>query len=345
MPPTICVGSIFQPRPAIARRAPPSTCFAPRWGGDAVLTLGPFTNVAEALRADPSLAGHAGPVVSMAGAIDVPGNAPGGVAEFNVWIDPTAAKEVLDALSVTLVPLDATNRVPTTTFFLDALHRHRTTRETRAAYALLKDNPQIPVGQYFFWDPLAATLFTQPELASFEDATVLVTVSADAGNGWISRWDRGVAVRIASAVTDPLAFERGFLSTLACEVVTDVRPAPDATITFDGTTCAFRTQGVLASGSRTFVFRNAANRTRGRRGRRVRERHDLCDLLAVLGPPGSSIREAPPSVTVLASTQAEGGATSYLAVDATTPNVAAVCGYQHGRSIRVWPGGAATVHR
>ena len=65
----------------------------------------------------------------MAGAIDVDGNTPNGVAEYNVWVDPLAAKEVIEGMPVTLVPLDATDDVPFTTFFVDSLARAR--REPR----------------------------------------------------------------------------------------------------------------------------------------------------------------------------------------------------------------------
>ena len=103
--------------------------------GDATLiTLGPFTNIAEALRTDPGLASRVPAVVSMAGAIDVAGNTPNGVAEYNVWVDPLAAKEVIEGMPVTLVPLDATDDVPFTTFFVDALAEHAVSPEARAAH-------------------------------------------------------------------------------------------------------------------------------------------------------------------------------------------------------------------
>lgn len=49
-----------------------------------MLDLPRVDRVAEALRADPGLASRVPAVVSMAGAIDVAGNTPGGVAEYNV---------------------------------------------------------------------------------------------------------------------------------------------------------------------------------------------------------------------------------------------------------------------
>ena len=73
--------------------------------GDATLiTLGPLTNVAEAPRVDPGLADRVPEMISMAGAIDVGGNTPAGVAEYNVWVDPVAARELIERMNVTLAP-------------------------------------------------------------------------------------------------------------------------------------------------------------------------------------------------------------------------------------------------
>ena len=184
--------------------------------GDATLiTLGPLTNVAEALRADPGLAARVPAFVAMAGAIDAGGNTPNGVAEYNVWVDPLAAKEVVEGMDVTLVPLDATDDVPFTPFFADVLAEHRSTPEAEAAHRIIEANQDIFLATgYSFWDTLATALVFRPELATWEEAPVLVTASQDAGAGWIDRWDEGAPVRFASAVPDPLAFEREYLSVL-----------------------------------------------------------------------------------------------------------------------------------
>jgi len=96
--------------------------------------------VAEAIRADPVLATQVPRVVAMAGAVETLGNAPNRVAEYNVWIDALAAKEVIEAMPVELVPLDASNFVHTNPFFVDALGRHLATPAARAIHALLVDN-------------------------------------------------------------------------------------------------------------------------------------------------------------------------------------------------------------
>lgn len=61
-----------------------------------LLTLGPLTNIALALRLDPDFFKNIKKLVMMAGAVDGRGNT-SALAEFNVWADPEAAKIVFDA--------------------------------------------------------------------------------------------------------------------------------------------------------------------------------------------------------------------------------------------------------
>jgi inosine-uridine nucleoside N-ribohydrolase len=68
-----------------------------------VLTLGPMTNLADTLRCRPELARRLETVYAMGGALFVSGNvafggrADKGVAEWNVYVDPTAAQMVIDS--------------------------------------------------------------------------------------------------------------------------------------------------------------------------------------------------------------------------------------------------------
>ncbi len=76
---------------------------ADRVDGLRILTLGPMTNLADALEAHPGLKERLESVYAMGGALYVPGNlAFGGppdnrVAEWNIYVDPTAAQQVIDA--------------------------------------------------------------------------------------------------------------------------------------------------------------------------------------------------------------------------------------------------------
>lgn len=84
-----------------------------------IFVSGPCTNLAQALRLDPGISGNIAAVYIMGGAVYVPGNiadllpdSGNIVAEWNIYADPQAAKEVFEAgLDVYLVPLDATSEI------------------------------------------------------------------------------------------------------------------------------------------------------------------------------------------------------------------------------------------
>lgn len=84
-----------------------------------ILVSGPSTNLAQALRLNPGIRDNIAAVYIMGGAVHVPGNIDdllqntnNTVAEWNIYADPQAAKEVFESgLDVYLVPLDATNLV------------------------------------------------------------------------------------------------------------------------------------------------------------------------------------------------------------------------------------------
>jgi inosine-uridine nucleoside N-ribohydrolase len=77
-----------------------------------LVTLGPLTNLAMALRLEPDLVrARVERHVAMGGNLDQPGNT-GPHSEFNIWCDPEAADEVLRAgLGTELVGLDVTRQL------------------------------------------------------------------------------------------------------------------------------------------------------------------------------------------------------------------------------------------
>jgi purine nucleosidase len=95
--------------------------------GSTLLTLGPMTNIALAVRQDPGAAAQAGGFVFMGGSARLGGNArPAG--EANVAHDPLAASEALSAAWATapvMVGLDVTHRatLQASEFYLLAEHR------------------------------------------------------------------------------------------------------------------------------------------------------------------------------------------------------------------------------
>ncbi len=106
-----------------------------------VITLGPLTNIALALRADPGLTSKIKMLYAMAGAVRVNGNEPiHQRAEWNVYIDAAAASAVLrSGVPMTMVPLDASDNVPVTTFVRDAVQAHPRTAALRVVGTMLRD--------------------------------------------------------------------------------------------------------------------------------------------------------------------------------------------------------------
>lgn len=82
-----------------------------RPGEITLVAVGPLTNVAVALMRQPALPKLFKEVVVMGGAFREAGNT-SALAEFNIFVDPEAAKMVFEAgFPLTIVPLDATRQV------------------------------------------------------------------------------------------------------------------------------------------------------------------------------------------------------------------------------------------
>jgi pyrimidine-specific ribonucleoside hydrolase len=74
-----------------------------------IVAVGPLTNVALALRADPELASMVPSIVIMGGSLSGGNMTP--AAEFNLYVDPEAARIVFDAnIPLTMVGLDVTRK-------------------------------------------------------------------------------------------------------------------------------------------------------------------------------------------------------------------------------------------
>lgn len=155
-----------------------------RAGATTVLALGPLTNVADAMAEDPGLAEEVDRIVAMAGAVSVPGNVQSqGVlpaSEWNVYIDPEAAQAVLDSgVTLELVPLDATSDLPLDAAFAEATMALPASPAASIAQELLIEAPFTWRGGTFsLWDPLAAVLLLEPELAEVDDTQIRIGLGA-----------------------------------------------------------------------------------------------------------------------------------------------------------------------
>jgi inosine-uridine nucleoside N-ribohydrolase len=221
-----------------------------------VLTLGPLTNLAEALAVDPGLAADIERVVVMGGAVGVPGNVyPEGEseplsAEWNFYVDPAAAATVVESgVPITLVALDATNEVPVTEGVIERLAANDTNDATARVLQLFELYPPE-----FLWDPLAAIAAAEPARVPGHPAEIeVVTTGDDAGRtrmapgGWrVELADPPAADAVIEHLLKTLAGvpEDGALAT-----PTTVPVLGDVSVAFDGSTCSFAGPSTLPAGA------------------------------------------------------------------------------------------------
>jgi inosine-uridine nucleoside N-ribohydrolase len=184
-----------------------------------VVAIGPLTNLAEAFQVDPTLASQIKEIIIMGGAVDAPGNVADGdpanrVAEWNFIADPVAADIVLaSGAPITLVPLDATNDVPFTRSFYERLRSGALTRSAVFTYNLMYMNQWWLDGGMYWWDTLAATLVTDPELVTVEEMALDVITDEGPEMGRTVETPDGTLMRVATTA-DRQAFEALFLAVL-----------------------------------------------------------------------------------------------------------------------------------
>jgi inosine-uridine nucleoside N-ribohydrolase len=156
-----------------------------------IFESGTHTNLAEALRLDPSLGEHISDVYMMGGSIYIPGNIESdwpaihnSVSEWNIWVDPTGADEVFaSGLPLHLIPLDATSKVTWTE--KDALSwAASTTPEGEYAADLLRMMlSSWSTDETYIWDLAAAVIMTDPRLCLQVPLALDVVVEAGSEQG------------------------------------------------------------------------------------------------------------------------------------------------------------------
>jgi purine nucleosidase len=144
-----------------------------------LIAIGPLTNLALALQKDPEAMRQFDDIVVMGGAVRTRGNITPH-AEFNFYVDPLAAKIVLDSgLPVTLVPLDATRQVSLTPQLME--ERVRPIGNPLARFVIEATGYDAAKGHFrggrsafFLHDPLAAGSVIDPRLLKKEELYISV---------------------------------------------------------------------------------------------------------------------------------------------------------------------------
>ncbi len=231
-----------------------------------ILALGPWTNLQDLFVANPDTIAKVAGIHAMAGTIDAPGNVElGGTTaakkvEWNVGADPDAFAAVMALdVPVSLVPLDATNDVPTPADIVETLDADHAAAGADLAFETYVRSPFLHEAGNYWWDSAAAVALTNPELFTWEDATTSVTLDGPA-TGRINRDPAGRPTRIAVGA-DTARVTEAVLAGLRRGAP---RPEPFATIgamrvVFDGATCRLEGEPPTKAGLVRIDFANRSS--------------------------------------------------------------------------------------
>ena len=208
-----------------------------------IVALGPLTNLEDAFAADPTLPDRIATVHAQLGTIDAPGNVSvdgvedGAPLEWNAYADPSAVEAVFATdVPISIVPLDATEHVPVPVDLADRLAADRAAAPADLVYESLIRNPSRlrPDQGQQLWDELTALALTDPDLASWDEASLVV-----GDDGRLTRDEAGRSVRFATAA-DQTAVEAALLAGLRRGEprANPFQIAGQLAVTFDGTTCS-----------------------------------------------------------------------------------------------------------
>lgn len=148
-----------------------------RSGQLALLTLGPLTNIALAIRLEPQLLNHFNRLIIMGGAVDGRGNTTP-PTEFNIGVDPEAAKIVFDScsrlgLQAELVSWETTLAHPLKAEAWDELIAGQTdaAKFMQGMTAHIRQVLEHYGFSGLLWpDPLAAAVALAPEIVDYQEA-------------------------------------------------------------------------------------------------------------------------------------------------------------------------------
>lgn len=137
-----------------------------------IVAIGPLTNVAMALRADPELAAMIPAILIMGGGI-VHGNITP-AAEFNLYVDPEAARIVFDAgIPFSMVGLDVTEKVLVNDGHIQKLQAVQTPVSQAAAKILKATLDRVRNSNNITYvamhDPLTVASLIDPSILTFTD--------------------------------------------------------------------------------------------------------------------------------------------------------------------------------
>jgi purine nucleosidase len=182
-------------------------------------TLGPLTNIGLALVREPRIASRIKQIVAMGGGFFEGGNTTP-AAEFNIYVDPQAARLVFEAgIPITLIPLDCTHQALTTRARIEKF-RKISNKSGPAVAELLDFFERFDEQKYGtdggpLHDPCVIAWLLQPGLFTSRDVNVSIECESELTMGMtVIDWWR-VTERKANATVCRSIDADGFFALLA----------------------------------------------------------------------------------------------------------------------------------
>ena len=178
-----------------------------------LVTLGPVTSLALVLRANPGLVrDKVSRHVAMIGNIEAPGNTTR-FSEFNAWCDPEALATVLAAeIPTEMIGLDVTRKVVIKGNEVERLSQHSPWLHDALRFYVEFHKKQEGLDGAVINDVLAIAYLIQPEVLTFSDLRLAVSLDDGQSRGRTKLDPKGSFTRVAMEVHPPpvrrLLFER-----------------------------------------------------------------------------------------------------------------------------------------
>jgi inosine-uridine nucleoside N-ribohydrolase len=195
-----------------------------------LITIGPQTNVATALNADPDLARLVRAIVMMGGSLSGGNITP--AAEFNAYVDPEAARIVFQSgIPITMIGLDVTRKTALTEEHVATLEAHHNPVSQAAALigrnSLAHHRAQgLPSGPNMH-DSVAVAAFLNPAIVTTEPFYVDIETSGELTSG------ETLGYRAAASAQSPVRGSAPLLGSLRSSPVLRDRAEPNARVALD----------------------------------------------------------------------------------------------------------------
>jgi len=145
-----------------------------------VVAIGPLTNIAQAIRAEPEFAASVKRLVIMGGAVALLPDGAGNItpnAEFNFWVDPEAAYVTLrSGIPIDLSPLNVSRKSALTRDWYEKMVEKQTPLTDLLRQTLGKLFDERPDSTWFMYDQIAVASIIDPSLVTTEEMYVDVNV-------------------------------------------------------------------------------------------------------------------------------------------------------------------------